>query len=236
MLRRLFQSLRLIDHPSEQYKEGLPEILADKLNIIKDVGQNDAVPDCFDAVLIIDAQESFCSVVKDIGTPASHVAADYIGELAPQLRGAGLPICSIYTNEVPLNAQDVDFMGYQYDPSDMLIRKTADSAFLGEGDDLDARLSDHGHKRLLVMGFNTSSCVHATVSKAIDLGYEVWICPDAVANNSVQSFGTWKTNDGNDALKDLYEKGARFMPSKQALEIAQKNAAPAMTTAPHLCP
>lgn len=62
-------------------------------------------------------------------------------------------------------------------PTEKVIAKQTNSAFVGTT--LDADLRKHGHGRLIVAGVITNNSVEATVRMAGNLGYETYLVEDA---------------------------------------------------------
>lgn len=64
-------------------------------------------------------------------------------------------------------------------PSETVVRKTKNSAFIGT--DLETLLSERGSRDLIVVGLTTDHCVSTTVRMAGNLGFSVMLVEDATA-------------------------------------------------------
>jgi nicotinamidase-related amidase len=77
---------------------------------------------------------------------------------------------------------------------EVVIPKRTNSAFIGT--DLEERLRDAGHTRLVVAGVITNNSVEATVRMAGNLGFDVLLVEDAVFTFARRDWrGRWRTAD-----------------------------------------
>jgi ureidoacrylate peracid hydrolase len=73
--------------------------------------------------------------------------------------------------------------GFEPQPGDVVAQEHwCSSGFANT--DLDLQLKKHGIQRLLVMGLIASTCVDSTVRFAAELGYDVTVIRDAIADQS----------------------------------------------------
>ncbi len=72
---------------------------------------------------------------------------------------------------------------------------------------LDAILKRENIRRVAIGGLATDYCVLTTVLDALDLGCEVYVVADGVGAVNVNP------DDGARAIRDMTDKGARFVPS-----------------------
>ncbi|MGR3502416.1 cysteine hydrolase family protein [Pseudaestuariivita sp.] len=79
--------------------------------------------------------------------------------------------------------------GFEVQPSDVVIEKDVNSAFVGT--DFELRLRQLGVTRLVVVGFFTNFCVETSVRMAGNLGYDTYLVSDACATcNRIGPDGT----------------------------------------------
>jgi nicotinamidase-related amidase len=181
---------------------------AQKIALAKDYKQASTIKQVPDALLLVDVQERFCSPAK-LGNEDTEKTALHIAKMAPLFRRAGLPIYSIYTHTYKLNPGNIDFYKYEYRETDILIHKDENSAF--EGTNLEICLCTNRHNNLLVMGFNTSSCVRETVIDGKERGYEIRVAADCIANNKENP-----RNPKSDII-DMFISRANFVSSFEIL-------------------
>ena len=138
----------------------------------------------FDAVLVIDVQKHFCDPAQARGTQDTDKIAKHIANIVPAFRKAGLPIYNIYYSHEDVARDYIDFHHYAPEKADITHAKYRASAFEGEhGGAFAAQLKAHGHKHLLLVGFNTSACIAETVKDAQNLGFQCAIAVDAIGND-----------------------------------------------------
>jgi nicotinamidase/pyrazinamidase len=92
------------------------------------------------------------------------------------------------------------------------VERDAYSAFAGT--DFEGRLRAAGVKRLFVAGLATDYCVLQTVCDALALRFEVVVLRDAVAAVDAQP------GDGERAIAQMQELGARFIDTRQIVVLA----------------
>jgi nicotinamidase/pyrazinamidase len=80
--------------------------------------------------------------------------------------------------------------------------------FDGDGNRLDEILKRQNIRRVVIGGLATDYCVLNTVLDALDLGCEVYVLTDAVRAVNV------KPDDGTRAVRNMTDRGARFLTSK----------------------
>jgi len=131
------------------------------------------------AVLVIDVQRGLCD-----DPPRPHEAAEVvqrINALTGRARAAGVPVAFIQHE----NAVDLEFDSERWqlvgaldtDARDAKIRKTTPDSFLRTP--LDAWLSEHAARRVVICGYSSEFCVDTTARRAAALGYEVVLAADA---------------------------------------------------------
>jgi nicotinamidase-related amidase len=67
--------------------------------------------------------------------------------------------------------------GFEPLPSEFVIAKTVNSAFIGT--DLEARLRAAGHNQLVIFGAITNNCIEATVRMSGNMGFDTFLVEDA---------------------------------------------------------
>jgi nicotinamidase-related amidase len=183
----------------------------------------------YDALVLIDIQKQFCDVTQKRGNIDTENTCKRIASVIPSFRAANLPIYCIYFSYSEIDVNEVDFHHYEYAQSDILIRKTEDSAFVGYGDPFKNILTENNHKNLLVMGFNATGCLLATVSDAQDHGFKCTVITDCISNDKY-------------CLSDIAEplakvEGLKFVPSSYALDaLAPPQSVPRITKKPRFTP
>lgn len=168
------------------------------------------------AVLIIDAQEEFCSTKWNYGKGTKELehVCEKIAKLAPIFRQAGIKIYGIYgtayKDETPSH-----FCKWTPTKEDTLIQKFSDSAF--ETRKVKETLKKHGKRRLLIVGAYTSICIQKTAEHALDAGYEVFVAKDLTYDygNSQASAEMYHRN----GLQEMKKAGAKIITAKQALKM-----------------
>lgn len=177
-----------------------------------------ALPDHFDAVLIIDPQAEFAKRGGTFcrGNHETELIAAQIKTLTPIFREAGLPIYTAYYGEKYHPQQgrhrphEIDFYGYKYDPSDTLIYKEDNSAF--DETDLRKILKQKKHQNILVLGFNTSACITDTVLDGQKLGFQCWVITDGIGDDNEHN-GYLRER----SMQQMTNAGAQFLLCKNAL-------------------
>ncbi len=197
------------------FADGSTIQLSRKLSLVKEFNHASRDFPKADALLLIDVQREFCDPSGRRGNIDTEWTSRHIATAVPKIRDLQIPIYSIYFGYHDKPGSDVDFYQYEYHPTDILIRKTRDSAF--RGSDIDCHLRKKKHKNLLVMGFNTSACVMDTVIDGLKNGYKMWLAADCIGND--------ENNPQNpkEQLKEMYNMGARFVTSGEALEKLAKS-------------
>ena len=160
------------------------------------------------AVLVIDVQRGLCD-----DPPRPHEAAQVvqrINALTARARAAGVPVAFIQHE----NAVDLVFDSERWqlvgaldtDSRDAKLRKTTPDSFLRTP--LDAWLSEHAVKRVVVCGYSSEFCVDTTVRRAAALGYEVVLAADAhTAHDKPHATGAQIRAHHNATLSDITSFG-----------------------------
>lgn len=182
------------------------------------------------ALLLVDFQNDFCAGgalavtgAEEIIEPVKQLIKQFDFVVATQdwhppdhcsfrqQGGPWPPHCRQHTTGAALHS------AINHEAIDLVVRKgehpTRDpySNFEGhavDGRSLDTILRDRGVATLYVAGLATDFCVRATVLDALQLGYTVFVCTDAVAAVDV------KPGDGAHALAEMAAHGARLIHSR----------------------
>lgn len=126
------------------------------------------------ALLVIDAQESFrhAPYFEESALPA-YLSVQQ--KLIDGAQAAGIPIVQIFhVDDDWAFTEDSGLIraleGLSIEPT-VTFRKNRHSAFVGTN--LDAWLTSHGIKRLIISGIRTEQCCETTTRHGSDLGYAV---------------------------------------------------------------
>ena len=99
-------------------------------------------------------------------------------------RAAGRPIIHVRHDSVqpgstlaPGTPGNAHRPGFEPRPSEALVTKSVNSAFIGT--DLDLRLKRLGAKHVVTFGISTDMCVSTTVRTGANLGWDIILAPDA---------------------------------------------------------
>jgi nicotinamidase-related amidase len=160
------------------------------------------------AVLVIDVQRGLCD---DPPRPhESEAVMQRINALTERARAAGVPVAFIQHE----NAVDLEFDSERWqlagalrtDARDAKIRKTTPDSFLRTP--LDAWLSEHGVRRVVVCGYSSEFCVDTTTRRAAALGYEVVLAADAhTSHDKPHATGAQIRAHHNATLSDITSFG-----------------------------
>ncbi len=99
-------------------------------------------------------------------------------------------------------------------PEDIVVSKTACDSFYET--DLQAVLSKHGIKHLVVAGLMTQYCVDTTCRRAVSLGYDVTLAADAHTTADTSTFTVEQIVEHHNALLDGFDAGAAVIRVKPA--------------------
>ena len=160
------------------------------------------------AVLVIDVQRGLCD---DPPRPhEAHEVMQRINALTGRARAAGAPVAFIQHE----NAIDLEFDSERWqlagaldtDSRDARIRKTTPDSFLRTP--LEAWLSEHGVKRVVVCGYSSEFCGDTTVRRAAALGYHVVLAADAhTSHDKPHATGAKIREHHNATLSDITSFG-----------------------------
>jgi nicotinamidase-related amidase len=165
------------------------------------------------AILVIDMQRGLCD---DAPRPyeAQEVVAR-INALTERARAAGMPVAFIQHE----NAIDLEFDSERWqlvgalnvDTRDAKIRKTTPDSFLRTP--LDAWLSEHGVRRVVICGYSSEFCVDTTTRRAAALGYdEVVLAADAhTSHDKPHATGAFIRAHHNATLSDITSFGVPIL-------------------------
>jgi nicotinamidase-related amidase len=177
------------------------------------------LPAHFDAVLVIDVQETFCNPDKQpMATDETQQVSEKMAALAPLFREKNIPLYSVYFASRDLPVEYIDFYNYQHTAQDTLIRKNTPSAFQSPQNGLIATLNSRNHKNLLLTGVYMNACVAATAKDAQSLGFNTWIAADCTA--SFNDASPVVRRPTIDTIKALQDRGIGFASTLQALNLA----------------
>ena len=135
------------------------------------------------ALVVVDVQKGFDDG-EYWGDRNNPECEENIGKLVDAWRQHGWPIVFVRHDSTepnsPLRADSPgnDFKDILTGEPDVLIAKSAHSAFYGEPD-LDGWLRGHGVSGVAICGIQTNVCCETTARQASDLGYEVLFVLDA---------------------------------------------------------
>ena len=147
------------------------------------------------ALVVIDLQKGI------VGLPLSHSVEPVVArsaELARAFRERGLPVVLVNVTAGAPGRTDMGPRKYAFaedwaelvpeleqQPKDILISKRSPGAFIGTG--LDTALRDRGVTQIFLTGVATSNGVEATARSAYDLGYNVVLVLDAMADRTAEA-------------------------------------------------
>ncbi|MFL6214177.1 MAG: bifunctional nicotinamidase/pyrazinamidase [Blastocatellia bacterium] len=139
--------------------------------------------------------------------PANHVSFREQG-------GPWPPHCVQHTFGAELHpALNLEHINHTFRKAS-IAERDAYSEFEGvddEGRSLDEYLKSRGVRRVYIAGLATDYCVRATTMDALRLGYETSVVTDGVRAVNVQP------DDGDAALAEMREQGARLVTSQSVL-------------------
>ena len=136
------------------------------------------------ALLVIDVQQAF-DLMEEAGARRNNPdALARIAALLATFRSAGLPVIHIHHRGTrPGSLFQPDGPGFavrneaRERPGEVVLVKTANSAFIGT--DLETRLRRAGHHHLVLCGATTNHCVETTARMAGNLGFDPILARDA---------------------------------------------------------
>ena len=146
------------------------------------------------ALVVIDLQKN---IVGRFGDAATDVVANS-AVLAAEFRTAGQTVVLVNVSATPPGRNDASSGPVEFDAADIVVdaalgesaddihvTKRAWGAFLNT--DLDAKLRERGITQVVMTGISTSIGVESTARSAFELGYNVVLVTDAMADSSSQS-------------------------------------------------
>ncbi|GAA3598020.1 hydrolase [Kineosporia mesophila] len=147
------------------------------------------------ALIVVDLQQG--TLAQNLTTPAGQILTN-AATLADAFRAGGRPVVLVTAHAMPSGLTEYgggprpmpegwDTLAPQLaqQPGDIVISKSAWSAFTGT--DLHEQLRDLGVTQTVIIGLATSFGVESTARTAYDLGYDVVIASDAIADLSEES-------------------------------------------------
>lgn len=193
---------------------GKDALIEQCLELIREFEQQaNTMPASFDAVLLIDVQKEFCDKNSLRGNEDTERMSAYIAQRIPEFRQEGLTIYAIGVESEYIPDDQQEFHNYVPAQDDVKIRKPVTSAFHEDADDLETMLKDANHQNLLVMGFNTNSCVKLTAMDAQKLGFNTWLVVDCTGNDAMSGEGKTKQH-----VSKMVQGGTNLVSSEQALD------------------
>ena len=172
------------------------------------------------ALLVIDVQSQFCDPKNHRGNTHTERTAERIKRMIPEFRKACVPVYVIYFSRDEKPIDKIDFYQFAPEKSDIIVRKTADSAF--QGSMIGDILSAHRRKKILACGFNLGACVMRTVLDAKKEGYDVQVLRDLSENDNENYRGKGTTEN----IRQMMQQGIEMTRAEQALKTCrQVNAA-----------
>ncbi|MCK4945883.1 MAG: cysteine hydrolase [Alphaproteobacteria bacterium] len=166
------------------------------------------------ALLIIDVQNQFC-ILEAGGNAEIETISEHIqSSLTPEFRKAGIQVYAIYyLDDMKKKASESDFYKFTPDKNDTPITKTESSAF--QGSNIKEILEKDHKKRLVVCGFNLSSCVLNTVMDARKAGFEVWLLQDLTGDNDHFIYENNRSKEVS--LREMQAEGVVMTTSEKVL-------------------
>ncbi|GLY29615.1 isochorismatase family cysteine hydrolase [Kineosporia sp. NBRC 101731] len=147
------------------------------------------------ALIVVDLQQG--TLAQNLTTPAEQILT-HAATLVDAFRAGGRPVVLVTAHSMPAGLNeygggprqmpegwDTPAPQIAQQPGDIVISKSAWSAFTGT--DLHRRLTDLGVTQTVIIGLATSFGVESTARTAYDLGYDVVIASDAVADLSQEA-------------------------------------------------
>jgi nicotinamidase-related amidase len=135
-------------------------------------------------LIVIDVQQGFAEHDAAGRKRNNPDALDRIVDLLTAFRARGLSIFHIrHASTEPDSVFRPDRTGFQVIPAaqelpgEPVIVKNVNSAFIGT--DLEVRLTEGGHKTLVICGATTNHCVETSTRMAGNLGFDAWLVRDA---------------------------------------------------------
>ncbi|MGH1375099.1 MAG: cysteine hydrolase family protein [Alphaproteobacteria bacterium] len=201
-------------------------LIEQRLGLIKEFEQQASIlPASFDAVLLIDVQKEFCDKNGIRGNDNTEYMSAHIAQRIPEFRSEGVTIYAIGVDNEYIPPDQKEFHNYVPAQGDVKISKPFTSAFHEDADDLETILKDANHQNLLVMGFNTNSCVKLTAMDAQRRGFNTWLVVDCTGNDTVSGEGNTKHH-----VSKMLESGTNLVSSEQALvHIRQSTSCSSLT-------
>lgn len=150
-------------------------------------------------LLLIDLQRAIDH--PDWGVRNNPQAEANVAALLAEWRGKGWPVWHVRHDSTEPGSHyrpgqsGHDFRDGQGPLSgEPVFGKQVNSAFIGT--DLEVRLRDAGHRRLVIAGVITNNSVETSVRHAANLGFDVWLAEDACFTfDKVDWSGTHRTAD-----------------------------------------
>jgi nicotinamidase-related amidase len=136
-------------------------------------------------LLLIDIQQGLENLAYYGGRRNNPKAEEKVAELLAFWRELSLPLIFVKHNGTPPSPLSPGGEGNDFKeiikpvPGEMIIEKTANSAFIGTS--LHEILREKGIKQLVLVGLTTSHCVSSTARMAGNYGYNTFVVSDATA-------------------------------------------------------
>lgn len=178
------------------------------------------------ALLVVDVQNDFC----EGGALGAHGNDKVVPVLNPLMESFDLVVASkdwhpedsVHFEKWPVHCVR-ETEGAEFHPdldtgriNKLVLKGTNDrddgySAFEADTDDLKSYFKERNVTKIYVAGLTTDYCVKNTVLDAIDNGFETVVINDAISAVDLNP------GDGEKAVREMKEKGATFVHSKDVI-------------------
>lgn len=162
------------------------------------------------ALIVIDAQDIFCSAKNRRGSKRMENMCRKIGRAARDFRKACVKVYAVATVKDIKKPEKLGFCHWLPQKKDTILLKETWSAF--DSGETRTILKSDKKKTLLIAGFNTSACVMKSAIDAVFAGHDVYLLKDLTADEK----GSYAYNYGLNMMKQY---DVKLITSKQALKM-----------------